>query len=324
MGGAVFSRILITGSGLLYPAYSSYKAVKAASLRGYVRWIMYWVVFALYMTIEIFTDIFFAWLPFYYEIKVLFVLWLSMPYTKGSSFLYRKLIHPSLSRREQDIDLFLENAKERGYQAVVHAGSKGLNLAATAVVTAAVKGQAVVTDKLRSYSVMDLANLPDNTPMHAQTSLNNPQLVRERLHKQSSEPSHDSGLLSNQFQAYSMYNLANDPVFPEGDSRSTEQANELNYFDNQVPTHTTDDMRIPRKVNYAEESIAEPDDYASYSRTMPKNIKTINHSNYKQPIKEASKSKSKMPPMPSSSNTKELRRSKRHRKNNSLENIEDF
>ena len=36
MGGVVVSRLLIMGGGLLYPAYSSYKAVKAAKLRSYV------------------------------------------------------------------------------------------------------------------------------------------------------------------------------------------------------------------------------------------------------------------------------------------------
>lgn len=39
--------------------------------------------------------------PFYYEIKVLLVLWLLSPATKGSSILYRKFVHPMLSRHEQ-------------------------------------------------------------------------------------------------------------------------------------------------------------------------------------------------------------------------------
>lgn len=39
-------------------------------------------------------------LPFYYELKIVFVLWLLSPTTKGSSILYRKLIHPQLARRE--------------------------------------------------------------------------------------------------------------------------------------------------------------------------------------------------------------------------------
>lgn len=39
--------------------------------------------------------------PFYYEIKMAFVVWLLSPYTKGASLLYRKFVHPTLSRREK-------------------------------------------------------------------------------------------------------------------------------------------------------------------------------------------------------------------------------
>lgn len=92
---------------------------------------MYWIVFALFMAVETFTDIFISWyghrgsvgcgeglalpglapwwtlplcsprFPFYYEIKMAFVLWLLSPYTRGASMLYRKFVHPSLSRHEK-------------------------------------------------------------------------------------------------------------------------------------------------------------------------------------------------------------------------------
>ena len=45
-------------------------------------------------------------LPFYYELKILFVLWLLSPATKGASYLYRKFIHPQLAKREKVILAF--------------------------------------------------------------------------------------------------------------------------------------------------------------------------------------------------------------------------
>ena len=39
--------------------------------------------------------------PFYYELKIIFVIWLLSPATKGSSVLYRKFVHPELLKREQ-------------------------------------------------------------------------------------------------------------------------------------------------------------------------------------------------------------------------------
>uniref|UniRef100_A0A672QT50 Receptor expression-enhancing protein n=1 Tax=Sinocyclocheilus grahami TaxID=75366 RepID=A0A672QT50_SINGR len=145
--------------GTLYPAYSSYKAVKSKDVREYVKWMMYWIIFALFTTVEVITDIFL--LPFYYELKIAFVVWLLSPYTKGSSVLYRKFVHPTLSSKEKDIDEYLCQAKDKSYDTLVHFGRKGLNVAATAAVMAATKGQGVLSERLRSFSMQDLSSFQE-------------------------------------------------------------------------------------------------------------------------------------------------------------------
>ncbi|KAM9312583.1 receptor expression-enhancing protein 4 [Gastrophryne carolinensis] len=162
----MISRAVVLVFGLLYPAYSSFKAVKTKNVREYVRWMMYWIVFALFMTVETFADIFVSWFPFYYEIKMAFVIWLLSPYTRGASLLYRKCVHPALSLREKEIDTYIVQAKERGYESVVTLGRRGLNIAATAAVHAAAKGQGALVGRLRSFSMHDLRELPDDSPIH--------------------------------------------------------------------------------------------------------------------------------------------------------------
>ncbi|XP_052436583.1 receptor expression-enhancing protein 1-like isoform X2 [Carassius gibelio] len=119
---------------------------------------MYWIIFALFTTVEVITDIFLCWLPFYYELKIAFVVWLLSPYTKGSSVLYRKFVHPTLSSKEKDIDEYLCQAKDKSYDTLMHFGRKGLNVAATAAVMAATKGQGVLSERLRSFSMQDLSS----------------------------------------------------------------------------------------------------------------------------------------------------------------------
>uniref|UniRef100_A0A3P9PJM8 Receptor expression-enhancing protein n=1 Tax=Poecilia reticulata TaxID=8081 RepID=A0A3P9PJM8_POERE len=160
----IISRLVLV-FGTLYPAYSSYKAVKTKDVREYVKWMMYWIIFALFTTVEVFTDMFLC-LPFYYELKIAFVVWLLSPYTKGSSVLYRKFVHPTLSSKEKDIDEYICQAKDKSYDTLVHFGRKGLNVAATAAVMAAAKGQGVLSDRLRSFSMQDLSSYqsdPDQT-----------------------------------------------------------------------------------------------------------------------------------------------------------------
>ncbi|XP_063193373.1 receptor expression-enhancing protein 1 isoform X3 [Chroicocephalus ridibundus] len=120
---------------------------------------MYWIIFALFTTAETFTDIFLCWFPFYYELKIAFVAWLLSPYTKGSSLLYRKFVHPTLSSKEKEIDDCLVQAKDRSYDALVHFGKRGLNVAATAAVMAASKGQGALSERLRSFSMQDLSTI---------------------------------------------------------------------------------------------------------------------------------------------------------------------
>ncbi|XP_068610400.1 receptor expression-enhancing protein 3 [Brachionichthys hirsutus] len=145
--------------GTLYPAYYSYKAVKTKNVKEYVRWMMYWIVFALYTVVETIADLTLAWFPLYYELKIAFVIWLLSPYTRGASLIYRKCLHPLLSSREKEIDDYIVQAKERSYETMVNFGKQGLSIAATAAVTAAVKGQGAITDKLRSLSMHDLTQI---------------------------------------------------------------------------------------------------------------------------------------------------------------------
>ncbi|KAF7479589.1 receptor expression-enhancing protein 1 [Marmota monax] len=155
----IISRLVVLIFGTLYPAYYSYKAVKSKDIKEYVKWMMYWIIFALFTTAETFTDIFLCWFPFYYELKIAFVAWLLSPYTKGSSLLYRKFVHPTLSSKEKEIDDCLVQAKDKSYDALVHFGKRGLNVAATAAVMAASKGQGALSERLRSFSMQDLSTI---------------------------------------------------------------------------------------------------------------------------------------------------------------------
>jgi len=130
MLGSFLSRLLIIGFGSLYPAYSSFKTIRSANVKHYVRWMMYWTVFALFSAAEHVADMFICWLPFYYEIKVLLVLWLMSSYTRGASHVYRKVLHPLLTRREIAIDQWIGDKQSQSIQILMDAGRKGVNAAA--------------------------------------------------------------------------------------------------------------------------------------------------------------------------------------------------
>ncbi|TGZ50101.1 Receptor expression-enhancing protein 1 [Temnothorax longispinosus] len=172
--------------GTLYPAYASYKAVRTKNVKEYVKWMMYWIVFALFTCAETFTDVFFSfWFPFYYEIKIILVLWLLSPATKGSSILYRRFVHPALIRREAEIDEALARATEQGYTAVLHLGTKGVNYATTVLMQTAIKNLPIVLPPTTSA-------LPDRQSDPAISSLANPR-TRTQLNSQLDGPDYPDG-----------------------------------------------------------------------------------------------------------------------------------
>lgn len=160
MVSGLVSRLVILLLGTLYPAYSSYKAIRNKDVDEYVKWMMYWVVFALFTTAETITDVFLGfWFPFYYEIKIIVVLWLLSPATEGSSILYRKFVHPVLVKREKEIDEYLLRAKEESYKTVLELGTKGVQYASRVIMQTAINGGGGLMNTLRkSYSVGDVSN----------------------------------------------------------------------------------------------------------------------------------------------------------------------
>jgi len=144
---------------ILHPAYSSYKAVKTKNAKEYVKWMMYWIVFAFFLVAETFTDICFYWLPFYCELKIILLLWILSPTTKGASIVYRKLLQPQISKREQDIDSCIEKASSHGYSSLRLLASRALSVTTDIILTSAVLGQNKLADRLQRSRSLDCSDL---------------------------------------------------------------------------------------------------------------------------------------------------------------------
>ncbi|CAI5787154.1 Receptor expression-enhancing protein [Podarcis lilfordi] len=77
--------------GFAYPAYISIKAIESPNKDDDTQWLTYWVVYGVFSIAEFFSDIFLSWFPFYYMIKVCFL----VPSTVACSVLsaYRIYCH---------------------------------------------------------------------------------------------------------------------------------------------------------------------------------------------------------------------------------------
>lgn len=106
--------------GFAYPAYKSFKAVESQSTDETKLWLTYWVVFSLFFFLEYLIDIILFWLPFYYLIKLFFLLYLYMPQVRGAESVYNYIIRPILLKHEKAIDDYVNKISQTATSHLTH------------------------------------------------------------------------------------------------------------------------------------------------------------------------------------------------------------
>jgi len=97
--------------GFVYPIYASFKAIKTVQQEDDSQWLTYWIVYGFLTLIESFTDFFLFWIPFYYFVKIAFLVWCFLPQFKGATWLYLNVVGPLLNRYEKAIDQEISEAE---------------------------------------------------------------------------------------------------------------------------------------------------------------------------------------------------------------------
>ncbi|OMJ95872.1 hypothetical protein SteCoe_595 [Stentor coeruleus] len=96
--------------GMFYPMFMSFKALESKGADDDKLWLTYWVVFALFKVVDDWSGVFFFWLPFYYPIKLAFLIYLFAPQTKGAIMLYDKVIKDFMVKHQTKIEAGLSQA----------------------------------------------------------------------------------------------------------------------------------------------------------------------------------------------------------------------
>ena len=87
----MFDALICNFIGTVYPAYLSFKAIETPETEDDKQWLTYWVVYSVYCVVDDFTDVLLFWVPFYYVLKLVVLVWLVWPRTRGALFIYEKM-----------------------------------------------------------------------------------------------------------------------------------------------------------------------------------------------------------------------------------------
>lgn len=95
LGGA---KLFVDLLGFVYPAYMSFKCMDSGSNadNGSTQWLTYWVIFSFASIMEGLLGFIVSLIPFYFWLKVAFIVYLWHPSTRGAQMAYDQILRPIL------------------------------------------------------------------------------------------------------------------------------------------------------------------------------------------------------------------------------------
>lgn len=98
---------------VLYPAFMSFLTLESDTETMNKQWLTYWVVYGAFSIVDQFAGFILSFIPFYYFLKVGFLVWCMHPATQGSTIIYDTYILPTYSQYEGQIAGLEKQAAEK-------------------------------------------------------------------------------------------------------------------------------------------------------------------------------------------------------------------
>jgi receptor expression-enhancing protein 5/6 len=98
--------------GMVYPMFMSFKAIESKESDDDKLWLTYWVAYAGFRIVDDVAFVFSFWIPFYYPIKMIVLVWLFAPFTKGAVQVYDGIIRGFLLSYQKNIDSGIKKVSE--------------------------------------------------------------------------------------------------------------------------------------------------------------------------------------------------------------------
>jgi len=88
----------------LLPSFATYKALSRRDIDAVQNLSMYWCTVGVLVGVEYTCEWLISWFPFYWELKTLFLLFLALPQTQGSTWVYQSYLEPFFRQNEHELD----------------------------------------------------------------------------------------------------------------------------------------------------------------------------------------------------------------------------
>ena len=91
----------IVGSAI--PTYYSIRAIKTNDTRDDTQLLAYWIIFGIMNVVEFWSGAILSLIPFYWFLKIIFLLYIGLPFTGGSIMIWKHFIEPVYDQLESRV-----------------------------------------------------------------------------------------------------------------------------------------------------------------------------------------------------------------------------
>ena len=108
----IFDSIITNLVGTVYPAFWTIKSLEQNIIEEQKKWLTYWVVFGSFIIVDMGSPVIVKFIPFYFVLKILFLIWLFMPGSNGCTIIYHLFVKKIFGYYEDKIDSYVVGAKD--------------------------------------------------------------------------------------------------------------------------------------------------------------------------------------------------------------------
>ena len=112
-----FEKYITCIVGIVLPTYWSIKAIESNEGDDDKQWLTYWAVYAVFDFLDLFAHFILKIIPFYYILKLVFLIWCFMPNTQGALVVYNHIIKKFFIKYENSLDKLVNKVMKKSKEA---------------------------------------------------------------------------------------------------------------------------------------------------------------------------------------------------------------
>ena len=89
---------------IAYPTLKSFITLGEGNQAEEKQWLTYWVVFGAFSIVDHFAGFILMFIPFYFVLKLAFLIWLQHPSTRGASFVYDNYLRDAVKPLDAEFE----------------------------------------------------------------------------------------------------------------------------------------------------------------------------------------------------------------------------